>query len=491
MIMRISSCQIASAFSAFLVGILACTHGEIRMSPQQPEAFLNKVQIELDLTQSDSELHVLAEKINKIVKKKEKEIDENDLFNIEQFYSLYQAGFELANSQKLRIPAYSKIKIKLPSFCLDPNKAIPSTNETFDWTKEDTEIPYYAKVIGLISNETSYPQEDIQELIWNLRNKTRFENYPPHLQKILERIDPNVKFILPSRIGDAVSGEAEKVIRDHIPEIGVTEDTFSLLQERYYTYKEISSRLRTKAQVQSSKKPEIVALQDKITLYASTQSNGFNKQEVIFYNPNGSAAYVNVSEYHLRPFDHGTQRIGIYADADLWRKFASYIEMLIKDAIIRNSAYWYHGQVTQSEATFIKSHPIEALNAYAQSRRAIISTWKHFGRNTEGDESDAFRHFIWAGLLLQQLGEARAREYLSAHEELAKNKTTSDKQASEMDKYNNQEGLRTAKSLAEKNKLSLAHLEKEALDAIAHDRLKIIRSQGKNTTYPVSHQEKQ
>ena len=59
--MRISSYLIASTFGAFLVGIVACTHGEVRMSPQQSEAILNnKVQIELDLTQSDNALSASA-----------------------------------------------------------------------------------------------------------------------------------------------------------------------------------------------------------------------------------------------------------------------------------------------------------------------------------------------------------------------------------------------------------------------------------------------
>lgn len=32
------------------------------------------------------------------------------------------------------------------------------------------------------------------------------------------------------------------------------------------------------------------------------------------------------------------------------------------------------------------------------------------------DESDAFRHFVWAALLTKELGKARAKEFLDAHE---------------------------------------------------------------------------
>ncbi|MEQ1877593.1 MAG: hypothetical protein ABL958_13190 [Bdellovibrionia bacterium] len=32
------------------------------------------------------------------------------------------------------------------------------------------------------------------------------------------------------------------------------------------------------------------------------------------------------------------------------------------------------------------------------------------------DESDAFRHFVWAGLLANEFGRERAKEFLDAHE---------------------------------------------------------------------------
>lgn len=142
--------------------------------------------------------------------------------------------------------------------------------------------------------------------------------------------------------------------------------------------------------------------------------------------------------------------------------------------------------MTPAELGFLKNHPIDALNAYAQSRRAILSTWKHFSRNSDGDESDAFRHFLWAGLLVRQLGDERAGEFLSAHEQVPPNGKLTDRISSEMDQWNNAEGMKVAKALLERGEFSLSRVEKEAYEAITQDRLKVLQSQGLGLTYPVN-----
>jgi hypothetical protein len=170
----------------------------------------------------------------------------------------------------------------------------------------------------------------------------------------------------------------------------------------------------------------------------------------------------------------------------LGRSILSAIEGALKDAIVRNSAYWYAGQLTPAELSFIKDRPVEALNAYAQSRKAIFSTWKHFGRNLDSDESDAFRHFVWAGLLAQQLGDEIARDFLAAHEQLSGGAKRPDRLSAEMDRQNNVEGLKAAKYLSDQNDLSLSRLEREAYEAIMQGRLKVLQPKGKDLVYPIN-----
>jgi len=473
-------------FGAILAGMIACSHGGTRLSREDSERVFDATKLELDFSVSEVNFRRQVDEFKKIINKRD--LEEKDFFEIERFYAFYRAALGLSNSQKLSIPSASKIKISLPSFCLDPTKVVPSDHEVFKWTRKDTKIPYYIEIIRMVSDSSTYRQEDVQELIWNLRNEARLEDYPSRLRMILERIDPNAKFVLPSRSRNAVIDAAERAIRDRILTIDVAEEAFSLLQGRYYTYKEFASQLRPKASTPPSEKSEIVPLQGIASVYASVQSFGFSKQQVVLYNASPIVGVLDFSQYHLQPLDDDAQRIGIYAEAQLGRRFISIIEDALRDTVIRNSAYWYKGRLTPAEAAFIRAYPLDALNAYAQSRRAILSTWKYFGRNVEDDESDAFRHFIWAGLLSEQLGEARVREYLSAHEDIPANAAKAGSSGLEMDRYNNEEGLRAARALADKNELSLARLENEARNAIAQDKLNVLRSRGKTTIYPVSGQ---
>lgn len=162
------------------------------------------------------------------------------------------------------------------------------------------------------------------------------------------------------------------------------------------------------------------------------------------------------------------------------------MELVLKESIIRNSAYWYNGHLTPAEQIFIDTHPLEALNAYVQAQKAMASTWKYYGRNSEDDESDAFRHFVWAGLLTQQMGEDLAREFLDSHEQLSKNSGKESVRSGEMDTYNNNQGIMAAKELESRGELTLRQLEKQAYDAIKNGKTAIIPSKGSDSIYPMS-----
>jgi hypothetical protein len=60
----------------------------------------------------------------------------------------------------------------------------------------------------------------------------------------------------------------------------------------------------------------------------------------------------------------------------------------------------------------------------------------------EDDKADAFRHFVWSGLVAHEIGYDKAKEYLDAHEEFHKNS----QEAKDMDLFNNNKGLAYGKS---------------------------------------------
>lgn len=106
--------------------------------------------------------------------------------------------------------------------------------------------------------------------------------------------------------------------------------------------------------------------------------------------------------------------------------------------------------LTQAERALAAENPGLASEAYYLSWRAetlcnslcVVSRWN--------DESDACRHFVWAGLLLEKHTENDVRKVLDAHEQ-DDNQLEAERG---MDLANNQKGLFSARRLIETKKFS-------------------------------------
>lgn len=85
------------------------------------------------------------------------------------------------------------------------------------------------------------------------------------------------------------------------------------------------------------------------------------------------------------------------------------------------------------------------------------------------DESDAYRHYIWAGLLTKELGTKKAKEFLVAHEA----DPGQEEDEKNMDLYNNDRGQLAAQLLIKESKWSLKNLETMALKELQTKKLKV------------------
>jgi len=131
----------------------------------------------------------------------------------------------------------------------------------------------------------------------------------------------------------------------------------------------------------------------------------------------------------------------------------------------------YYVALTQDEIKLVEQKPTEALIVYIQSHVAIESTIKVLGRNLPDDESDAYRHFVWAALITKELGEETARKFLEAHETAM---PYSDK-GRYMDLANDKAGINVALKLKNSNKLNQKNIEAEGLRAVLSGNLVIIK----------------
>jgi hypothetical protein len=126
--------------------------------------------------------------------------------------------------------------------------------------------------------------------------------------------------------------------------------------------------------------------------------------------------------------------------------------------------------LTGSERALAAKYPKEALRVYINKSKAESICAKQFGDNRTNDESDACRHFVWAGLLRRDLGTELAQKFLNGHED----QPGQPKNQKEMDLANNKVGLRVSEKLEKAGIFSEESLVRELEAALSRKELMVI-----------------
>ena len=131
----------------------------------------------------------------------------------------------------------------------------------------------------------------------------------------------------------------------------------------------------------------------------------------------------------------------------------------------------YYPGLTKSEKGLVEKYPKNSITVFLAKELAEIRTEKRFPKGKMNDESDAFRHFVWAGLLVKEIGDEKAQEYLNAHED----NPTQPEAEKAMDLANNRGGILAPQSILKKGELTLEKIEAEALKQIVQKKLVILK----------------
>ena len=124
---------------------------------------------------------------------------------------------------------------------------------------------------------------------------------------------------------------------------------------------------------------------------------------------------------------------------------------------------------TLKELELVASRPQDSFHAFVAQLHAKRTAERAFGSNEEGDQSDAVRHYMWAGLMVKELGAEKAKLFLSAHETQDHESTDSRR----MDLQNNEAGVRAAERLKKRGALTRESLELQALKDLLARKLTI------------------
>lgn len=77
----------------------------------------------------------------------------------------------------------------------------------------------------------------------------------------------------------------------------------------------------------------------------------------------------------------------------------------------------YTPRLTEGDKIALSKMPYEAYKAFIAKEQTQKLTKNIFQNPKRGDESDAFRHFVWSCLLAESIGVKKAKTFLLAHEE--------------------------------------------------------------------------
>lgn len=132
--------------------------------------------------------------------------------------------------------------------------------------------------------------------------------------------------------------------------------------------------------------------------------------------------------------------------------------------------YAYYIGLTADELSLSIKNPKEAMVVYEQQQITQSLVQSNFNVDRPDSESDAFRHFMWSALLTNLLGAKTASLFLNAHESGLPNSDP----GTQMDKYNNDLGIKAAEKLKNSKKFS-SEVEIEALTQIKSGKLKVLK----------------
>lgn len=142
----------------------------------------------------------------------------------------------------------------------------------------------------------------------------------------------------------------------------------------------------------------------------------------------------------------------------------------LKDESSELNKFIFYPGLTPSEKNLVEKYPKDALTVFVQKNKAESSSSRNFPTQGLNDEGDAFRHYIWAGLLTSELGPEKALLFLEAHE----NNSLQPTEEKAMDTANNRAGILAAQNLLSDKSFDLKKLEQTALDALRERRMIVL-----------------
>ena len=461
----------------WLVVIPACSHvqkkGELVSIEDIQGETLNLQKIDLTDKEKLNAFLKVTEKELFAVKKGE-EIPKSVRDKIHHAQNLYSVLTQLKKTKgKISIPAKTHLALKVDSFCIDANQPLPDSKEVFQWVAGKPSLPLYSKILKHYahSNKAKRNKKLTQELIWNLSNKTYYENYPEKLKKLLNEIDSEGPLKAHSMMKETAL-EVGSSILEEITGLDVR-NAINIVQGQYYDFEQFRKNLENLRSSYPISHKTFFSKVPETNLLVTSRSNGYKSQTLNLYNSSNTPQTIELSQYYLQPSRKDVQRVALASVATDIEDYKQLLDKFFKNILGYLASQYF--TLTKEEKALVRKDFLEAWKVYGHKNKAKKAEKQFFkDKGTIDGEGDAFRHFVWAGLLTNDLGQKRAETYLDAHESRGFPHAPDRK----MDEHNNRKGIEAALRLKKQNRFSDKALYEEALKSIQRGELIILKPTG-------------
>lgn len=339
---------------------------------------------------------------------------------------------ELKATNRLKLKPGFSYDFTLESFCVHAGVERPFKGDGLFLGDVEGAAKSWLPQIASQYKLRKIPQNEAQILIWSLLSGLRFDELSFENRKNLIKLFPDAAI----RFGNSeVEDSAKSYLLSQIPSeiLSATakfDEYKNLLRDTNSKFSDIEQILSPESS-RSSPIP-VGWLRHEDGYYIHLEADGYQQIRVKIYAPESlkPGTYFNPSKHVALPGEG--QRLGLSSNA-----IESYKDKSNQN--IKNVT-----GISAEEALFILKYPLDGLKIYQSGQTAIEKTWIHFksSKDFEDDKADAFRHFLWAGLVSHEIGSNKAKIFLDAHENFPKNKAES----RSMDLYNNDQGIEYSKN---------------------------------------------
>ena len=317
-------------FLSFIFASCVTTQGGSNRILPLPKVEIEK-EIRSEVVIKDLDKAKIREQLTAFQKilKKGKPLSKSDWALHDSLLDSYKQIKYRPHGEILTIPPKMKITIPLHSYCLEGGKADPDDNEVYRWRKVGKQFIFLREILAL-SSEKKHSQKTLQSILWNLKNKTYWENYPDGQQEILLQIDPEARKKIPSELGSRIKDNVVDIIRSQAPD--EIEKVFEILEGEYYDYATFEKSIKARSTADDLPSEKLVPVEG-VDLLSYNQSEGFDAQTVSFYNISDKTQTIDLKSYYQESYRKAVQALAAFFgnDPEMLQLLADLEKVLFSD----------------------------------------------------------------------------------------------------------------------------------------------------------------